>query len=899
MPPNASPAPTATPKRTMATAGTSPATKKQRTEEGTYFVPRADEMVQYELIPRKRLNQVLGNWDFFMSYFTKPEHCKNHKNIHKGLMRTMSLLKGDVLRVKYTTGVDGGRLVSKPFYSIQNMPRPIRHFICRGIYHDVDIECAAATFFSQYGEERGFHTAALKCYVANCKQMRHDLAEALLPRIEGGNLVERSAKALENAKGYVTKVLMGGHVDKEVTRVLGDGERNWVAFIRNECQVIGTSLEAARPDLWELAKDKAGEEGFNIPGKAAARLYYEWEADVLRIMVAAAKERGLLKVKPEEVEAFGGCYELTKATSICALIHDGFQVPYKGCEFPKEEMRLLEETVFEKTTYRIRLKEKSFDEGPEMDDEDLDEEEIGGGGEGGAMPERVFVTRGDREAAMIFLERIKDEALDCQGETWVRHRGIWTSKEAVVRKWFIRRLMASNIWKHNSDGKEVCMTDDIAHTNKVIQVVKAHLPDVDNFMELVRESTRGKLLFKDGYWDFAEECFVEGFDGVVGVVHINRPFPRMEPEVYEAHLAELKRRVIYPIWGRENTDQGKEWEVLRLYLIRALAGHVEDKLWAVGQGLRNSGKGVLMQLLLRGFEGYVASIGSNNFLTRGSDMGGDEAKKMSWAKILNYVRLCVTSEMRQVTGGKPSVIDGDMMKSLSNGGEDPMIIRTNHVDEFEIYVSCLFLLLANDLPDISPADACETMIAFKFNRKFIPKNEFEEKFGEGGTSFKYSIADDTIKAFCRKREVLDTFVLYLIKGYQGGGKVVPTEGMIANKSDLQPETVDDQLGAYFEFTGRPTDYTAVKVIKTKLAEHRLGMNYPAFKTLADERNAGMVVPDPTGKKRCPGAGSHPVAVLYGVKYISPDPSPRSESTSGATGTWVGPQTAVEARLRGD
>jgi hypothetical protein len=846
MPPNASPAPAATLKRNaMASSDTSrsPVAKKPRKDDQPPIVAGLQ-------LDKDALSRIILQYEV-VSAMHFPD--VSHKSLKEGLVRIMGSMKGNLLPyVVYGTRGNGARLYpANPYFQVQNMPSIVSNTLLRDFMHDIDIVNSEPTTMEQWCAGHGFGTPGMTHYVNHRDECLLELGE------------DR-----DEAKDMVNRAINCGGVPKDAPE--------WLRRMRQESGKIAAWVKENRPDIWATAeknnkakKEKKQKEGLefrgSIEGAAVALLYHELEVQFLRIMVRVLKAHGRLTVPGI-------------AGIIALLSHDGIKTPrlHEG-PFPEHVLREIEAAILEETGYRHALLDKPMKKFIEFEEQSEDAE--------------VVVTDGENEASLVFLRKIEGKVLQCNGVVWVHKDGIWTSKEKVVRAWLLDRCTKANIYTIDKKGNKCSMSNGASGAERIIRIAMTRVPDVPDFLELVRESTRGKLLFLDGYWDFAQRCFVAGFKGVYGIVRINRPFPCMDDEMKQAATKELKEKVIYPVWGRSNTDKGDDWEALRLFLARALAGHVEDKQWGIGQGRRNSGKGVLTQLLEDTFGGYVGTVPCNNFLARG-DWGGDESKKMSWIDICQYVRLVVTSEMRVTTGGKASVIDGDVLKMLCNGGSDTIMIRRNNVDEYPIKIACAFLLMVNDVPDIKPADAYETMLAFPFGRKFIARAVFEKEYGQGGSSGIYSIADDTIKSrFCKRPEIIDAFLLLILDGYRGDAKVTPTERMIAAKGDLETESADDKLRSFFEFTGSVEQYEDINVIKQKLEEHKIGIQYPAFKLKADELNASMDVTNEAKRKIVNGRYA---TVLYGVRYIRPESSGPASTDSGY-GRWVGPTTAAEAR----
>jgi phage/plasmid-associated DNA primase len=172
-----------------------------------------------------------------------------------------------------------------------------------------------------------------------------------------------------------------------------------------------------------------------------------------------------------------------------------------------------------------------------------------------------------------------------------------------------------------------------------------------------------------------------------------------------------------------------------LYRIaRIIAGHVEDKIWVLMQGLRNSGKGVLSDLLQNSLESYVKTTNSGNFKYKKTNV--DEAKSLSWLVNCRFCRLIISQEI-----DISEKINGEMLKKFSSGG-DMIEARLNFSDEIVFKMQCSLMICSNDMPEIQPADAMEFCDEFQMKSKFIDST-FDEK--KKLNTYKYYDKDPLIK----------------------------------------------------------------------------------------------------------------------------------------------------------
>ena len=156
---------------------------------------------------------------------------------------------------------------------------------------------------------------------------------------------------------------------------------------------------------------------------------------------------------------------------------------------------------------------------------------------------------------------------------------------------------------------------------------------------------------------------------------------------------EISRRVLNPIFTVE--AEGSLRAELRDYWLkkvaRAIAGMYQDKEWVVMEGLRNSGKGVLLDLVRHAFGKYVGATNAENFYA--SKGGGDEAKKRSWMIDFEFKRICAMNECAIEPDGSTTLC-GNAIKKFTSGG-DELSARKNYQDETTFMLQATPFLCVN------------------------------------------------------------------------------------------------------------------------------------------------------------------------------------------------------------
>jgi hypothetical protein len=104
-----------------------------------------------------------------------------------------------------------------------------------------------------------------------------------------------------------------------------------------------------------------------------------------------------------------------------------------------------------------------------------------------------------------------------------------------------------------------------------------------------------------------------------------------------------------------------------------------------------------------------------------------------------------------------------MIKSFASGG-DKQQARKNYKDEMSFKLQCMMFIFCNELPDVEPAVAKDTMDAFIFKSKFVSKADMDE-LGEDRPAF-FKLKDENIKEWCNNEYVLDAFTSIIFDHYE-------------------------------------------------------------------------------------------------------------------------------------
>ena len=235
---------------------------------------------------------------------------------------------------------------------------------------------------------------------------------------------------------------------------------------------------------------------------------------------------------------------------------------------------------------------------------------------------------------------------------------------------------------------------DSSNIKKILSMLPNHIPEDDDFYVKNLDSSLGKLLFKDGIYDFKTNKFSSGFDPtIVFRGRIDRTFDRCEESAAKTHLMKL-------MWTDPYTsEQLKEGVPLceQIALARALFGDYRLRKMYIMVGDTSSGKGLLTEALERSCGTYVGTFDVNSFVHNPNN-GADAAKQLSWLTMIVDLRIAFSSEARQ-----GSILDGVLIKKAVSGG-DNLTMRTNHKDEVRRRNRATLFMMCNDVPKMEPCD---------------------------------------------------------------------------------------------------------------------------------------------------------------------------------------------------
>lgn len=618
---------------------------------------------------------------------------------------------------------------------LQCLSRECRAALAQKYYWDVDIRNAQPTLLEQYARQKGWNCDKLKHYNEN----RDDILTDLMDELQ----IDRS-----EAKEMVCRVMFGGAFT------------GLTPFFVNELQ----------PEVSNLMRNIFNEKQNVYPTIAkkpnATRS--------MMAMVLQTEERKCLLAMDTSLAKQG--------RSLDVLIHDGGLVRKKEGEvrLPDEVLRRVERDIKEETGYTISLAVKPLTTTLERENDDHHE----------LLPADVLVD--DAYAAKVFVSLMVGKiVLDAAVWLFDDTSGIWTCDDAVLNRKMVEFGEDLVFRQQGPMGVKVFnYSGDVAHQDRLRRSLPSVLPDRQGYFKDRLESSIDKLLFTDGIYDFLTSTFTKGFNpDIVFFGAVPRPFPAQRDE----EAIELVRTKFF----RDPFKNPAVGDTLLHFLARGVAGHYEAKKAVVAYGPENSTKGSLVKHLnttLGG--GLMGSFQGDSLLMRTGDV--EATKSLSWVKKFCDKRIATSSEI-SIDPVKPRPINGNLLKSLSGGG-DPIILRTNHKDEEEVVNKSLTFIFVNDLPPIAPVDGSirDRLVTIPYSYGFVDEPKFSYQ----------KLRDHTISATLKTDTYRDATIWLLLdamKAWDRKPYLLPDE-CNALKNDLAPMlNVEELLKEEYDLTGDVED----------------------------------------------------------------------------------------------
>lgn len=379
-----------------------------------------------------------------------------------------------------------------------------------------------------------------------------------------------------------------------------------------------------------------------------------------------------------------------------------------------------------------------------------------------------------------FFSKHKDTFKYCKGTLYVLWEHVWIcnkkTRVAVIHNYMLKfGLNPNSQWGG-------CM--------KVINALALEHCKDDNFQLTLQTSSRLKLPFKDGIYDFTTKKFTKFKDLKKTVFldfKLSYKFPKRPSPERMQHCLD---KVFKPIF--DNDDELMK-EVLTVFSC-CIAG-VTMKVWITAIGERHSGKGIITDSYGFAFEDLVGTISSGTFTN--SKTRGEESRFLYKLSPFCDHRLVFGNELAD----KNKSLDGNLFKQIGSGG-DKVTYRGLYENEITRKLMGKLVLLTNDITNVKPVDAYQTMLHFTFPCEFRTEGE------ENECVKKFRLADDDLRDYVQEnKDYRDELVHLTLDYYDPKFKYTKLKQNVVSLTEDNDEARTDisKLDDIFEFTDNLTD----------------------------------------------------------------------------------------------
>jgi hypothetical protein len=579
-----------------------------------------------------------------------------------------------------------GRVYPHNCLGLQSFPHDIRNPLLEKFYWDVDMENCHYKIIRDIGKKMGFCVDAINQYIENREE---ELAKvSAIPGV---------------AKTAFLKVAYGGDVKLYDIHYVDDGaipegDLTLIHTLKVELERIVNKVWSDFPKLQKLAM---------IAKKPNPRFS-------LFALILQTEEFICLQAMDEYCNA--------NKRYMGIFIHDGGEIeklPNEIC-FPEEHLRGMERMIEERSGYKHKLVVKPFKHNFKP-----------------PAQESHILIQDDVDACEKLAVKFKDFIVRTPSGWFVKFEkdNWWSFGENAVKQ----MIISANFAKINEEGDLFNYGSNNTGINAIYNTLQNCLiafPINQNFVNQINEKTKGKVFYKDKYWHLSEGKWYDiAGSGFTPLVYINRPAPDFTL-LTEAHFADFNKKIMCVF-----TDKAHQICFLQA-MARAIGGHIEDKIWYILEGMRNSGKGTIQEETKIAFPDYC--VATDAPIVKSFNSG--DASELRWIISLgcNIKRIAFTNEAKTIQGKTTKLCGNTIKKVIASGGDD-ITARNHHQGEITTKMNCTTFMAFNQTPKCDPADAFLTCCPIIFPYKYVSKDKIiDMSFKEGDSTIKGQIQTNTV-----------------------------------------------------------------------------------------------------------------------------------------------------------
>ena len=582
-----------------------------------------------------------------------------------------------------------GRLYAKAKQGLQSFPFDIRNPLLSKYYWDVDMENCHYVILAHYADRLSLNTTPLWKYINNRNEE--------LKKVSDDRTLGKIA---------FLKIPYGGSISL-LNEFRGDGVVYSDVELSPEADLtLLYEIKSVMGNIVDLVWSRNEHLQYLVSKKTQNKKYC-----LLAHILQTEERKAILALD---------AYLTSKKRNVDILIHDGCEVRKLDNEeyFPYELLKGGEEAIFKATNCKHKLVIKPI---PPYIFKEKKREYV----PSGVIVDDLYATKHLVKLldGKIYIDTTGNNRLI---KVFNDSNGLWEEGENALATEITNRAKEL-VFYQQRDGKD--MVYNFGGTTKSKNAILDRIKDIKELYKsfnLSADTSKYKILFKDGIYDAKENIFTEGFDEKIifnGRIERNCPkwlytdLDESEEAINFKNRVDTTLKILFRDPFTEEQIKGKVNEFYAIGLARALLGECEAKRFYVGVGETNSGKGLLTSALQQSFNSFVGTFQIANLYLNPNN-SDDNAKKLMWLKPIYNQRLTISNE-----ADPEKRISGALLATCSSGGMDTIQIRILRENPIDIIVRTTFLILSNDLPKITSAGSQikERSCIVQYDKSFIDK----------------------------------------------------------------------------------------------------------------------------------------------------------------------------------
>lgn len=677
-----------------------------------------------------------------------------------------------------------GRVFPKKSLGLTSFSKKIRNTFLKDNYIDIDISNAQPAIVYNICKSNEIECPFMEEYIKNRDTILQDV-------IDNYDVTRKDAKKLflslaffGTFRGWASSL----NIDKPALK--------FITNFSKELKSISVIIKKYNPDLYNTAR-KLNET--NSDGSFFSLYLQEYETRIMECVIDwLSNKTNILNFPQTDLK-------------VCTYEFDGLKLlKYNVEKYGLNKLITdLNNVVLETLGFNIIFEEKPIEDGYEIEytpterKRTIKSDDIQNG------------VSNDKEAAEKVYE-LYPHWVYCLGSLYVfdNKTGMWSSDNTLYKTIIMSLSDDLRIISTDRNGESYLSNNSYGTCKTSMEKLPCLIKTLcknDDWLRQKECSSLGKLLFNNGYLDlkngfnfYDKETY--GFNPeILFMGKINKDFKPFDEEQMK-YVYDIKQRLFYNPLGEDVGDY------FVLNIARALMGDMLKRV-LFGLGTTDCGKTILTKAIEASLGDYVGAFNAENLLYRKSS--NDEGQIMRWALLLRFKRIIISNEMKSTT-----TINGNMLKKISSGG-DSLTGRFHGGNEMSFVPHFLGLMMANDLPPISPYDKAvdnrTRIIHYKKQFTDVVEDEENELLKD------YNLVDEI-----KTPEFQNAFLMMLIQAYvkyKEEGEPEEPEEVINGKKEWIGETGNDmdKFMENFEITNDEKDFLPTEEITNWLKEEKIGV----------------------------------------------------------------------------